>query len=294
MGQLGNILAGLATTLIGYIIGRVWQRIADQIPYRRARTFWKPLFTSQIQVVVSRFETSEFTEPTGIVGGGDAIALREISTYLSRIGFRRHQVVYVDEAALDRKNNLILLGGPDANAVTRQAMELIGSRLQLLDPGPGLSAEVRDLAPADAHRSRGEAAKPAARKYVPTPDSDYGVIIRAHNPFNPEKWLAIFAGAYGYGTWGGVELALADSGFLRQCQELQHENRGSLSKRHRLWLDMRARLRRRGRLAHCEPVQLECLFKVGVYDRRPYAPEIIVIRPLISIRQPVQRGSLQP
>lgn len=275
MGQLVNILAGLATTLLGYIIGRIWQRIVDQIPYRRARVFWQPLFTSQIQVVVSRFESPSFPEPTGLVGGGDAIALREISTYLSRIGFRRHKVVYVDEASLDRKNNLILLGGPDANAVTRDALQLIDARFQLIDPGPGHPAEIRDTGPAESRGTIRTSARAAVRTYVPTADSDYGVVIRARNPFNPEKWLVIFAGAYGYGTWGGVELALSDHAFLRQCLELQHKHGGSNGRR----LTSPQRWRRGNgvrRLAGAEPVQLECLFLVRVYDRRPYAHELIV------------------
>jgi hypothetical protein len=280
VGQLVNVLAGLATTLLGYIIGRVWQRVVDQIPYRRARVFWRPLFTSQIQVVVSRFESPSFNEPTGLVGGGDAIALREISAYLSRIGFRKHKVVYVDEAGLDRKNNLILLGGPDANAVTRDALKLIGARFQLVDPGPGHPAEIRDTAPVESHATL-SGARTAVRAYAPTADTDYGVVIRARNPFNPEKWLVIFAGAYGYGTWGGVELALSDHAFLRQCLDLQHKHGGSHWRRltqvqhYRLGNNVRRR-------AGSEPVQLECLFLVRVYDRRPYACELVVPPRLLS------------
>jgi hypothetical protein len=282
VGQLINVVAGLATTLIGYIVGRTWQKLVDRIPYRRAKIFWQPLFNAEIQIVVSRFESPSFPEPTGLVGGGDALALREISSYFSRIGFRRHKVVYVDEPALDRKNNLILLGGPDANAVTKDALELIEPRLRLIDPGPGIPVEIHDLAPA-ARQGDGDLADAISeQKYVPKADSDYGIIIRARNPFNPGRGLVIFAGAYGYGTWGGVNLVLTDDNFLRRCQELETEYGNAI---HRRRWNFARRLSSRdsgspGNRLDNESVQLECIFKVGVYDRRPYAHEIIALRPL--------------
>jgi hypothetical protein len=278
VGQIINVVAGLATTLIGYVIGRLWQRVADQIPYRRARIFWQPLFSSQVQVVVSCFEPPGYIEPTGLVGGGDAIALREISAYLSRIGDRRHKVVYVDEPTLDRKNNLILLGGPGTNAVTKDALQLIGARLQVVDT-LGLPPEIRDTAPAEGHASSRTAAK-IPRAYVPSADADYGMIVRARNPFNPEKWLVIFAGAFGYGTWGGVELALGDDAFLQQCRELQQKN--GIPARN--WIRRIAHLNRGGGLGG-EPVQMECLFKFQVYDRRPFGHESIVGPRLLPSRK---------
>ena len=282
MGQLIGILGGLVTTLIGYLIGRTWQKAVDRIPFRRAKIFWQPLLNGDIQVVVSRFESASFNEPTGLVGGGDALALRELSSYFSRIGLRRHRVVYVDEATLDRKNNLVLLGGPDSNAVTRDALELIAPRLRLLDPGPGIPVEVHDLAPAPDHGGEDSVGiTPQPNVYIPKADIDYGVIIRARNPFAPDRGLVIFAGAYGYGTWGGVNLVLSDDDFLHRCRELEAEF-GQPSR----W-GLRSLVKRvsaprphRGGSPDSAAVQLECLFRVGVYDRQPHAHEIIVFRNL--------------
>src|SRR5438046_425541 len=118
MGVLSSIITGLLTALIGYIVGRAWQRFIDQRPYRQAQRFWGPLLGDQLQIIVSRFWPDSFMEPTGIVGGGDALALREISSYFAKIGLKEAKVVYVDEATVDRTENLVLLGGVDTNEIT--------------------------------------------------------------------------------------------------------------------------------------------------------------------------------
>lgn len=205
-GQLLNISIGLVTTLVGYVIGRVWQRLRDQVPRRRARLFWGPVLSGKVQIVVSRTSVDGFPDPAGLVGGGDALALREISTFLGSVGVKDVEVVYVDEPLLDRKNNLILLGGPDSNKLTEEALGFMlpPAGVQLLDPGPGRPMEVRDL------ESGGE-------PYVAQPDRDYGIIVRTSNPFNPDRGVVIIAGAYGYGSWGGAFL-VKDAKFLNRCR----------------------------------------------------------------------------
>lgn len=276
MGQLINILVGLSTTLIGYIIGRLWQGIVIWLPYRRARIFWGPALAGQLQVVVSRFQSTAFVEPTGLVGGGDALALRELSSYFARVGLKQFDVVYVDEADLDRKNNLILLGGPDTNEVTKDALELINPRVRIVDPGPGCPVEIHDLAPICSTDNIDTNERSSEKKYRPEPEVDYGIIIRARNPFNPGKTLIIFAGAYGFGTWGGVSLALDDS-FLQSCAQLELHNRHRAS-----LMSMLNRLKRflGAPAADLKCSQFECILSVSVFDQRPHAPEIIAFRPL--------------
>jgi len=267
VGQVINVLAGLATTFIGYIIGRTWQKVIDRMPYRRARIFWQPLLNADTQIVVSRFELPSWPEPTGAVGGGDAIALREISSYFSRIGLRRTSVVYVDEPTVDRDNNLILLGGPGSNAVTMDALRLFNPQVQLLDP-PGEPGQVHDLVTGKKYKAEADGAR------------DYGAIIRARSPFNPERWLVIIAGIYGYGTWGGVKMTLENDDFLERCREREAEHgRTYPAGLQRLLKDLHIRHNRhKSRTNRQQWVGLECIFQVDVYDRRPYRPEVIVHR----------------
>jgi hypothetical protein len=284
MSMIVNISFGLVTTLVGYIIGRIWQRVLDQIPYRRARRFWASAVSGRLEIVVSRFTLDEFSEPTGIIGGGDALALRDLESFFRKMGVKKFEVTYVDEPGLNRENNLILLGGPGTNKVTRDALELVKSRFKIVDPGPGSPIEINDLAPTpDAQMvSTGVVASTPSR-YFASKDIDYGIIIRARNPFNRRKGVIIIAGAYGYGTWGGVRLAL-DEGFLERCAEFEVAATPSPVEPRRLYRKTFERVARilgaPGRYSLQLQPQLECLLRVRVYDGRPYTPEIVLLRGL--------------
>ncbi len=283
MGLLTNIAIGLLTTLIGYSLGRIWQRLADEVPLRRARKLWGPLLTGGLQIVVSRFWPAGWPGPTGVVGGGDAVALRELGSYFSKIG-TQFDAVYVDEADLDRKRNLILLGGPDTNIVTRDALASLSPRVRIFDPGPGKAMEVHDLAPGPATGEAVTGRKPRVRKYRSQPEAvDYGIIIRARNPFSPGNALVVIAGAYGYGTWAGAMLATEDT-FLEKCQRLgESDDNITLNRRHSYMKVLAGHAREfLGRPA-TQPswLQFECIFKVSIYDQRPHAPEILTLRPLV-------------
>ena len=111
---------------------------------------------------------------------------------------------------------------------------------------------------------------------------DYGVIIRGRNPFNPAKTLAIFAGAYGYGTWGGVNMAFEES-FLNQCDQLNSQSAETPSNRLRHLLHKyfdHAREFLGSARSSQDWAQFECIFKVNVFDKRPHAPHVIVLRRL--------------
>lgn len=279
MSALVNILVGLTTALIGYIIGRIWQRVADWLPYRRARHFLGPAVKGGVQIVTSRFAVTEFREPTGVVGGGDALALRELATFFATIGLKQVDTVFVDEGRLNARGNLILLGGLDTNKVTMAAVKLLKPNVTIFDPGPGIPMEVHDLAP--GIELQNNAAKSTRREYKAVPgELDYGIVIRTQNPFDNSKAMIIIAGAYGYGSWGGVDLIQQDE-FLRKCEEL--DLRVPETAARASWL--RAGLRRvRVAVSGTGNSQswsgLECIFKVAVFGDRPTAPEIIVFRAL--------------
>lgn len=280
MAELVNVLAGLTTALIGYVIGRLWQRIADWLPYRRARLFLGPAVKGEVQIVTSRFPSTEFRDPTGVVGGGDALALRELAAFFTTIGFKQFSTVYVDEGRLNPHGNLILLGGLDTNKVTMAAMKSLKPKVTIFDPGPGIPMEVHDLAPEADPESDGIKSS-TRREFKASPgEVDYGIIVRARNPFDTRKTMIIIAGAYGHGSWGGADLIQQDE-FLRKCEELDLRRRETVARVSRMTTSLRrirATVARSGSDRDWSP--LECIFKVGVFDNRPTAAQIIVFRAL--------------
>jgi hypothetical protein len=289
MGQFTNVIVGLSTAFIGYIIGRLWQRFADWLRYRNAKRFLAPVLKGGLQVIVSRFSIAKFPEPTGVVGGGDALALRELASLFGDVGFKNFNTVYVDEGRVDRRTNLVLLGGLDTNQVTTDAMGLIRPAVTIYDPGPGIKMEVHDLTPEKSSGKVSANEKTPRHIYKATANVDYGIIVRAHNPFNPDKSVIIIAGAYGYGSWGGMDLIREDS-FQQKCKQLDLSLNGSTNSALEA-RSSRLRILIATLLSHVKNIasgngrrtqwsQFECIFRVRIFDNRPLAPEVLVFRPL--------------
>lgn len=203
MSILLDIGVNLIAAFIGFIIGWVWQWGGKEIKLRRVRRFWKPFTKGTIRAVVGRFSEFESFEQSGFLGIGDAIGLAELRTYFDKLGLENFDVAYADRTSGDLLNaNLILLGGPDANSVTRDAVSKIKSTIQFGNP------EKYEIAFYDTITNRVYA--PAlqninSKKII----NDYGIIFKTANPFAPDKQIIVVAGSFGYGTWAGVRYILS-------------------------------------------------------------------------------------
>lgn len=193
-----NLIAGL----IGFWIGWVWQRFKRLSRSRRAKRFWKPFVEGELQIVLGRFLEFKSFEESGFLGVGDAVGLSELGAHFEAIGLGGFTVSYADRLDGDAlKTNLILLGGPDANAISREIVQKVNSTLRFGNPA---NYEI------SIYDSKNQ------KIYVPTrqPDLneiniDYGVILKTNNPFAPTKQVLLIAGSFGYGTWAGVRFALS-------------------------------------------------------------------------------------
>lgn len=187
-----------AKALISAGTGWALKGVYDRFRTRKARSFWKPFLSKDLRLVVGPFRQFKGFERSGLLGVGDARALAELQRYLAQIGAHEPKVVYADRLGDDdQRQTLISLGGPDANKVTRDAVELIASKLRFGDP------LVHDI------RIRDTAMAPPVI-YVPSePDcdgsaTDYGLILRAPNPVAPDKQIMIIGGSFGHGTLAGT------------------------------------------------------------------------------------------
>jgi hypothetical protein len=275
-GLFENVFAEFVAALAGYLVGLFWQQMRVRITYRKYWNFWGPVFAQKFHVVVSSFHPDNFNDPLGVVGGGDAYAMREISKHLSLAGIKENDAVY-SAASLDRDSNLVLIGGIDTNSVTREALRLIRPCVRVFDPGMNIPMEVHDLAP---YGVPGVGVQEYAAK-LPEGDKDglgvdYGIIVRARNPFFNGKSITIIAGAYGSGSWAGAKLAVSPE-FLGRCRKLEAEtdsNQGRRAGRFAQLLNWQGKIK--------DFAEIECIFKVVVSGKSgsPFEPEIVFIRRL--------------
>lgn len=202
MQTLLDIGINLVAALIGFLIGWGVQILRKAIRNRRARRFWKPFVDGDLQIVVGRFlEFTEF-EQSGFLGVGDAIGLTELRAYFEMLGLRGITISYADRLHGDAlKTNLILLGGPDANAITKEAVRRIKSTLRFGNPAR------YEIAVYDSSTDKTYA--PSMRIDESEISTDYGIILRRANPFARNKQVIIIAGSYGYGTWAGIRYAIS-------------------------------------------------------------------------------------
>lgn len=197
MDILIDLSINLIAALVGFGIGWLWKEIRKKIKTRRARIFWKPFVSGELQVVIGRFSEFKAFERSGFIGIGSAMGLTELYNFFKKIGLHDFTVLYSDLIEGNSlKTNLILLGGPDANSISREALSRIKSTIKLGDP--------------DLHEISIQDTK-FKKLYSPRIDensnklrTDYGLILKTKNPFNHNKQLLLIAGSFGYGTWAGI------------------------------------------------------------------------------------------
>ncbi len=196
--------------LIGTAAGWAWKMLYDRWwKTRKARKFWRPFLSKDLHIVLGRFGEFEEFERSGFIGVGDAFALAELQRFLATMGIREPHVVYADRVEGDAlKHPLILLGGPDCNVITSEALKLIRTTLRLGDPSIHEIA-IRDTSthPPHLYIPRAPTAQEAG--------SDFGVVFRVPNPFSADKAALIIAGAFGHGTWAAARYLISPE-FLRK------------------------------------------------------------------------------
>ena len=241
MGEIDDVATGLVSIAIGG--AAVWARsqAADRLRYRHARGFWHGLTSPELTVVVGLHPEPFLTiwEPSGLLGLGDAFALAELQRQLDRIGVRQPAIMYSDRiSSKDWRKDLILIGSPDANDVTHKVMSRLDTTLHFGDPA---SHEVA------LHDTLTQTVY-IPRSLINGEGIDYGLLIRASNPFNPKATVLIIAGSFGYGSWAGARL-VTDKAFLKEPLV-------------------------------ASGLPFECLFTTSVIDREPQRIDSLLIRSL--------------
>jgi hypothetical protein len=189
-------------------------------------------------------------EASGLMGIGDAKAADVLRRQFRKLHLREFPLSYANEIPPGQTytGTLLCVGGPDTGPTILEAWKRARTSFEWVDP------ERHDLRIRDKNN-------PSIKPYEPGYGlnwaghtevvRDYGLIVRAPNPFaqkGDNDWILLFAGCFGYGTLAAVKYAVTED-FV--TQELVHKG---------------------------HPV--ECLLSVDVVGGAPQRSELLDIRPL--------------
>lgn len=205
VGWLGRSGPDIAVNLIAAGIGgvAVWatSRTRRRTRLVRARRFWKHMGDRGVTVVVGVQDRGSLDawERSGLIGLGDAEAMVSIEEQLRDFGFDPTVRPAEDMASPELRGDLVLIGGPDANAVTAEMMRRIGPALTF--GFPHWRAHVVLLT--DTETGAEYNAEYDREGRVVT---DYGLVVRAPNPLAEDGTeVVILAGCWGHGTAAAAE-----------------------------------------------------------------------------------------
>lgn len=162
--------------------------------------FWKSFFQTKTTVVIGTFYAEKFRawEASTLMGTGDALALGKIIGTLNNVGIKNIDVIPTYNFSGDRyQDNLILIGGPDANKLTREVFDRLATNFRFGNP------DKNEIALFDFNKHE---------SYIPKYNStgqvigDYGFAFKSQNPFNPDTNIIILAGCFGFGTCAAAQL----------------------------------------------------------------------------------------
>lgn len=252
MSIVVQILLGLIVTFLGFLIGRAWKISQRRRPYWSARRFWRPFLSGDVKIVMSKFNEFNEWEASGLVGvGGMEAAIGAVKLFddlgLRSVG-RKMDVVYHDRT--DRhlyESNLVCIGGPDSNEVTKLILSRIDHTIMLGIPELHLISFIDTK----THKEYGPIPDPDSQEAVSV-KFDHGVIVKAPSPFDRRRYILLLAGNYGYGVWAAIKL-------MSSPQFLHHPYVKN-------------------------GLNIECLFRSEIVNGVPMEPEIIVVREVFPIR----------
>lgn len=162
--------------------------------------FWKPFFENKTTIVIGTYYGDRFRawEASTLMGTGDALALGIIMGVLNNVGITNIDVVPTYNFSGDRyQNNLILLGGPDANKLTREFYNKMETNLKFGNP------DINEITLKDSKVGLRYGPKYGKNSRV---IGDYGFAFKTENPYNPESQVILLAGCFGFGTCSAAQL----------------------------------------------------------------------------------------
>ena len=225
-----EIGVNLVSAAIGAIIGGSWAYLAGRFKYRRHRAFWRFLKEPTVfvvgdlapdvllntlpdklksvvngpqdwQLIVETIRDHLNTqEVSGLAGRGDLDAIVRMVAKLASMRLPAKTPVLHPSRVRDRRTqNLVLIGGNDANSLTNDAARRMGCHLEALTNDKGRNI-IRDSRLGKDYEVNPNSEPGVNGEPVPV---DYGILVRGRNPYNPDREVLLIAGAHGLGVARG-------------------------------------------------------------------------------------------
>jgi hypothetical protein len=221
LATLGDIATNLVAAAIGAVALLAWQKAASRHRFRGSRKFWKPFVSGDCicvtgnvgPVILSEHVLGSVDEAkrahvremlpslrsyigdqelSGLMGRGDHDAIVQLQAGLARIGMAATIPEFAGRpSGAELEKNLIAVGGPDVNPLTMSLLDRLPVKLVIAKDSHGHNV-VRDLVHDQDYAPRSDREASVVR--------DYGIVVRAANPYDRSKSVLILAGAHGFGS----------------------------------------------------------------------------------------------
>ena len=228
---LEDLSVNLAAAAIGALVVWVWRAVGAWSSIRGSRRLWRPFTKDRSFCITGNisplalFEDFPRTidearrisvqdvlpslqshvgdqELSGLMGRGDHDAIVQVQAGLARCGLKKTVTeLYESPSREAREANLIVIGGPDVNDLTRTLLDKLPVNFTIARNGRGRNV-IRDM----VHNHEYEPVNDEARGRI----RDYGLLIRAVNPYGKAKSVMILAGAHGFGSLAAATVAFQD------------------------------------------------------------------------------------
>lgn len=220
-GWTSSIIINLLSTVIAFILGIIFNSVFDNIRKKApVRSFWDGCLKSSVNIIIPSWP-ADYEEQPLRTGHSDLLAAARAASLLSSFHNRREEIKILEGkyAAQDRlEENVILIGGPVTNEITRRIMQEFEMPFSFAD----------HILLDNRHNKKYEAKADENECIL----EDYGFVLKTKNPYNDQKSLVIIAGCYGYGTYSGA-VAITDYGILRDIiRQAKAESIGLIVKSH--------------------------------------------------------------
>lgn len=200
-----NLLSSVIWFLAGLLSGII---IASGRKWRRPR-FWSEMMKNKIVVVVGAHGEFDQYEASGMIGTGDALALAEFVSYFRQNQFTNFEISSARTVATSQLGqNLLLIGGADANSISRDFIARSGGKLKTRFGDPDKGEISFELAGTLFMPERGKKLKDAA------------AIVYMENPHAPDRRVVLVSGCFGYGTEAAARMMCQSDLFAARTRKL--------------------------------------------------------------------------